>query len=270
MQLLFVNGRLVRSAMLAGAWTSGYATYAMLGRHPYGVALSRPSAGPRRPERASRPRATCGCVTATRSSTWCGARSRRRSAATPRRASANGRARPTKYRLLRRFRSRVRRRCSTVRRKATLSQSAVRACCRSSTARTSSLPTASRCCSSISTPRTSASPTKRSRSGAQRGRERAAARAAGGGARRRAQRGARSNDRAAARGRARYRAVRRPYVPHRRDAVRLRGAGRSIVDGFLDDLTERPQAARRARTRVGVAGLSFASRSPASASHRTR
>lgn len=37
MQLLFVNGRLVRSAMLAGAWSSGYATYAMLGRHPYGV-----------------------------------------------------------------------------------------------------------------------------------------------------------------------------------------------------------------------------------------
>jgi DNA mismatch repair protein MutL len=37
MQLLFVNGRLVRSAMLAGAWTSGYTTFAMVGRHPYGV-----------------------------------------------------------------------------------------------------------------------------------------------------------------------------------------------------------------------------------------
>lgn len=37
MQLLFVNGRLLRSAMLAGAWTSGYATYAMAGRHPYGA-----------------------------------------------------------------------------------------------------------------------------------------------------------------------------------------------------------------------------------------
>ncbi len=37
MQLLFVNGRLLRSALLAGAWTSGYATFAMLGRHPYGV-----------------------------------------------------------------------------------------------------------------------------------------------------------------------------------------------------------------------------------------
>ncbi len=37
MQLLFVNGRLVRSAALAGAWTAGYATYAMLGRYPYGV-----------------------------------------------------------------------------------------------------------------------------------------------------------------------------------------------------------------------------------------
>ena len=37
MQLLFVNGRLLRSTLLAGAWTSGYATYAMIGRHPYGA-----------------------------------------------------------------------------------------------------------------------------------------------------------------------------------------------------------------------------------------
>lgn len=37
MQLLFVNGRLVRGVLLAGAWTSGYATFTMLGRHPYGV-----------------------------------------------------------------------------------------------------------------------------------------------------------------------------------------------------------------------------------------
>ncbi len=37
MQLLFVNGRLLRSVILAGAWTSGYATFAMTGRHPYGV-----------------------------------------------------------------------------------------------------------------------------------------------------------------------------------------------------------------------------------------
>ncbi len=37
MQLLFVNGRLLRSAILSGAWTSGYASYAMTGRHPYGV-----------------------------------------------------------------------------------------------------------------------------------------------------------------------------------------------------------------------------------------
>ena len=39
MQLLFVNGRLLRSAALAGAWTSGYASYAMTGRHPYGAIL---------------------------------------------------------------------------------------------------------------------------------------------------------------------------------------------------------------------------------------
>ncbi len=37
MQVLFVNGRLLRSAILAGAWTSGYATFAMMGRHPYGA-----------------------------------------------------------------------------------------------------------------------------------------------------------------------------------------------------------------------------------------
>lgn len=37
MQLLFVNGRAVRSAPLAGAWIGGYSTFAMLGRYPYGV-----------------------------------------------------------------------------------------------------------------------------------------------------------------------------------------------------------------------------------------
>lgn len=37
MQLLFVNGRLLRSSLLAAAWTGGYSTFAMVGRHPYGV-----------------------------------------------------------------------------------------------------------------------------------------------------------------------------------------------------------------------------------------
>jgi DNA mismatch repair protein MutL len=37
MQLLFVNGRLLRSTLLAGAWTAGYATFALSGRQPYGV-----------------------------------------------------------------------------------------------------------------------------------------------------------------------------------------------------------------------------------------
>jgi DNA mismatch repair protein MutL len=37
MQLLFVNARLVRSGALAGAWTSGFSSYAMVGRHPFGV-----------------------------------------------------------------------------------------------------------------------------------------------------------------------------------------------------------------------------------------
>jgi DNA mismatch repair protein MutL len=38
-QLLFVNGRLLRSTLLAGAWTAGYATFAMIGRQPYGVLM---------------------------------------------------------------------------------------------------------------------------------------------------------------------------------------------------------------------------------------
>jgi DNA mismatch repair protein MutL len=37
MQLLFVNGRLVRGVPLTGAWTGGYSTFTMMGRHPYGV-----------------------------------------------------------------------------------------------------------------------------------------------------------------------------------------------------------------------------------------
>ncbi len=37
MQLLFVNGRLLRSSLMAGAWTAGYATFTMTGRHPYGA-----------------------------------------------------------------------------------------------------------------------------------------------------------------------------------------------------------------------------------------
>ncbi len=37
MQLLFVNDRLLRSTLLAGAWRAAYATYALAGRHPFGV-----------------------------------------------------------------------------------------------------------------------------------------------------------------------------------------------------------------------------------------
>jgi len=37
MQLLFVNDRLLRSTLLAGAWTAGYSTFALSGRQPYGV-----------------------------------------------------------------------------------------------------------------------------------------------------------------------------------------------------------------------------------------
>jgi DNA mismatch repair protein MutL len=37
MQLLFVNRRLLRTTLLAGAWSAGYATFAMSGRQPYGV-----------------------------------------------------------------------------------------------------------------------------------------------------------------------------------------------------------------------------------------
>ena len=39
MQLLFVNRRLLRSTLLAGAWSAGYQTFAMIGRQPYGVLM---------------------------------------------------------------------------------------------------------------------------------------------------------------------------------------------------------------------------------------
>ncbi len=37
MQHLFVNGRLLRSNLMAGAWSGGYATFALAHRHPFGV-----------------------------------------------------------------------------------------------------------------------------------------------------------------------------------------------------------------------------------------
>jgi DNA mismatch repair protein MutL len=37
MQMLFVNGRLLRSTLMSGAWSGGYSTYTMVGRQPYGV-----------------------------------------------------------------------------------------------------------------------------------------------------------------------------------------------------------------------------------------
>jgi DNA mismatch repair protein MutL len=37
LQLLFVNGRLLRSGLLAGAWTAAYRTFTMVGRYPYGI-----------------------------------------------------------------------------------------------------------------------------------------------------------------------------------------------------------------------------------------
>jgi DNA mismatch repair protein MutL len=36
-QVLFVNGRLLRTTALSGAWSGAYRTFAMSGRHPYGV-----------------------------------------------------------------------------------------------------------------------------------------------------------------------------------------------------------------------------------------
>jgi len=36
-QIIFVNGRLLRSSLVAGAWTVAYRTFAMTGRSPYGV-----------------------------------------------------------------------------------------------------------------------------------------------------------------------------------------------------------------------------------------
>jgi DNA mismatch repair protein MutL len=40
-QVLFVNGRLLRSTLVSGAWTAAYRTFAMVGRHPYGVLFVR-------------------------------------------------------------------------------------------------------------------------------------------------------------------------------------------------------------------------------------
>jgi DNA mismatch repair protein MutL len=36
-QILFVNGRLLRSTLVNGAWSAAYRTFAMVGRYPYGV-----------------------------------------------------------------------------------------------------------------------------------------------------------------------------------------------------------------------------------------
>jgi DNA mismatch repair protein MutL len=36
-QVLFVNGRLLRSTLASGAWSAAYRTFSMIGRHPYGV-----------------------------------------------------------------------------------------------------------------------------------------------------------------------------------------------------------------------------------------
>jgi DNA mismatch repair protein MutL len=36
-QILFVNGRLLRSTLLSGAWSGAYRTFAMTGRYPYGA-----------------------------------------------------------------------------------------------------------------------------------------------------------------------------------------------------------------------------------------
>jgi DNA mismatch repair protein MutL len=36
-QIVFVNGRLLRSTIVSGAWSAAYRTFAMVGRHPYGV-----------------------------------------------------------------------------------------------------------------------------------------------------------------------------------------------------------------------------------------
>ncbi len=40
-QILFVNGRLLRTTLLNGAWAAAYRTFAMVGRYPYGVVFLR-------------------------------------------------------------------------------------------------------------------------------------------------------------------------------------------------------------------------------------
>ncbi len=81
-QVLFVNGRLLRSTLVSGAWTAAYRTFAMVGRHPYGVlffACRRTKSIPT----CIRPRATSGCGMAIACWPWCAMRSGRRCGGVP-------------------------------------------------------------------------------------------------------------------------------------------------------------------------------------------
>ncbi len=277
MQLLFVNGRLLRSTLLAGAWTSAYSTFALSGRHPYGVLflmlpadrvdpnvhptksdvrLRHPGesgdgasarASRRRSRATRRARLRAHCLFAPRRAQW-------------RRARSRSAARRCELRFARSAGSR--RPLASGRRRCGYS--------RSSTTRSSSRPTATRSCWSISMPPTSASPSKRSRDEARGRAQRAAARAVHDRTRPRRRRALRSSPLAGAgRSGSRRRAVRRADLPHRGNARRLRRA-RVRRRGFLDDSATRFAALERARARLGVARLPFGRRAPAIRSSEPR
>ena len=263
MQLLFVNGRLLRSAVMSAAWSAAYSTFTMTGRHPYGVVFlelppehvdanvhptksdvrlrfgesglrrgaardDRDAAGARGAERFRAQRRRWR-LTGSR-------RSRRRVDAGPSAPDAvragiarrKGDAAPARSRTTAsHVHSRRRRRCAAAGRPARRPRAH---CVR-----------------------------EHRRGGAARSTERTAARAACAGTRCRAQRGAGAESRRVVRRRPGDRSLRRAEFPRDRDAGRLRRAAvrRCRVSRRRD---RRAGTARRARARLGIAGVSFGGR----------
>ena len=150
MQVLFINGRLLRSTLMSGAWSGGYSTFAMIGRQPYGVLfleLSPESVDANVHPTKSDVRLRYGTQVAD---------GVRRTIAVTLRAHATQRSPQCRRAPTRRSprSSRSFRRMRRGRRHAGC------ACSANCSGRTSWRATAIRSCSSISTPRTNGSPTK--------------------------------------------------------------------------------------------------------------
>ncbi len=180
MQLLFVNGRLLRSTLLTGAWSAGYATYAMSGRYPFGVLFVDRAARPRRSQRAPDQERRAIALSRRLSAMPRGARSRARwrgKRRTRLRDAFRSRPRSDETGAARERSTGPRRSPSRGMTEPIPQRASTPATCRpakcafsrSSTTRSCWRPTAGRSCSSISTPPTSASRTKRSRRGQRNG-----------------------------------------------------------------------------------------------------